>query len=75
MEGGKFGNTSGCRATKQRDHSESRGGRGGKRKDSTLVSLGTYVPGQVVFVTGWLAIPTSSRPGRQLCSFRSLVRN
>lgn len=46
-----------------------------ERKDSTLVSLGTYVPGQVVFVTGWLAIPTSSRPGRQLCSFRSLVRN
>lgn len=41
MEGGKFGNTSGCNATKQRDHSESRGEGREKRKDSALVSLVT----------------------------------
>lgn len=55
----------------KRDHSESRGGDEEQREK--IAPLGTYVPGQVVFVTDQLDIPMSSKPGQKLCSFTCLV--
>lgn len=63
-----------CGAAQQREHSEPGECRRGKRKN-TLVSLGTYVPGQAVCVAGWIDIPMSSRPGEKFSSFTLVVGN
>lgn len=62
-----------CGATQQRGHSEPGECRRGKRKNNTLVSLETCVPGRAVFVAGWVDIPMSSRPGEKLSSFTLMV--